>query len=311
MTGMDMDDWRVLQQRCLSIMLDPLEPVTERADAGRRLAAVGDPRPGVGLRPDGLPDLVWCEVPAGSADIGPGLGCKEVAAFQIAMYPVTQLQYQAFLDAGDGYQQASWWDLTSALQSSLWDLTSALAHGEAEALPGGMDPVDTNHPAVYVSWHAAMAFCRWLSAKMSGELPRGTAIRLPTEAEWVRAASGVHANAYPWGSDYEVGRANVDERGLPGGSWLESVTAVGVYPAGRADCGALDLLGNVWEWTLGEIVFDGSTANRWPRVMSAGSGKVALGGSWLDSPRSCADWLANHPLSRQVHMGFRVVLADP
>ncbi|MBK7779272.1 MAG: SUMF1/EgtB/PvdO family nonheme iron enzyme [Ardenticatenia bacterium] len=295
---MDMDDWRVLQQRCLSIMLDPLEPVTERADAGRRLAAVGDPRPGVGLRADGLPDLVWCDVPAGSVDIGPGIGCKEVAAFQIAMYPVTQLQYQAFLDAGDGYQQAAW-----------WDLPAALAHGEAQA--GGTDPVYANHPAVVVSWHAAMAFCRWLSAKMSDEFPRGTAIRLPTEAEWVRAAGGVHANAYPWGSEHEVGRANVDERGLPGGSWLESATAVGVYPAGMADCGALDLLGNVWEWTLGEYVSVGSTANRWPRVLSAGSYKVALGGSWLDAPCSCADWLANHPLSRQVHMGFRVVLADP
>lgn len=293
---MKVESLRSLQQRCLSIMLNPLEPVTERAEAGHQLAVYGDPRPGVGLRPDGLPDLVWCDVPAGSADIGPGLGWKEVAAFQIAMYPVTQLQYQAFLDAGDGYRQATW-----------WDLTAALAHGEAQ--PGGVRPVDANHPAVDVSWHAAMAFSRWLSAKMSAELPRGAAIRLPTEAEWVRAAGGVHANAYPWGSEYEVGRANVDERTLKGGTWLECATAVGIYPAGRADSGALDLLGNVWEWTLGDYVSNGSNSNSWPRVWSTGAWKLALGGSWLDSPSPCADWLGNHPLSRQVHVGFRVVLA--
>ena len=78
---------------------DPTTPHEQRAIIGVRLALLGDPRPGVGLRADGLPDLVWCEVPGGEVTLEEDAGTFTVEPFRIAQYPVTYRQYRAFLDA--------------------------------------------------------------------------------------------------------------------------------------------------------------------------------------------------------------------
>ena len=76
-----------------------------RAEIGDRLDRIGDPRPGVGLLPDGLPDIVWCEVPGGTVNAGGGRGqLRSRRASSIAKYPVTYRQYKAFLDDADGYR---------------------------------------------------------------------------------------------------------------------------------------------------------------------------------------------------------------
>ena len=93
-----------------------------------------------------------------------------------------------------------------------------------------------NHPVVLVSWDDAKAFCDWLTQK-SGKL-----IRLPTEAEWEKAARGTDGRRYPWGDGWDATKANTE--GGAGGT-----TPVGKYsPAGDSPYGAADMAGNVWEW---------------------------------------------------------------
>ncbi len=84
-------------------------PPIERALCGRVLGALGDPRPGVGLRADGLPDLVWCEVPGGEFIYQDGEK-RTWPTFSIAKYLVTYAQFQAFIDDPDGYTNADWWN---------------------------------------------------------------------------------------------------------------------------------------------------------------------------------------------------------
>lgn len=218
---------------------DTLMP-DERAEIGRLLAEMGDTRPGVGLV-GGLPDLDWCDVPAGDVLLGSDpasdADSKEreqpqhrvaVGAFRIARYPVTVAQYAAFVDAG-GYREPSYW------YAAGWD---ALDGATAPRL--GWDDGrfnGPNQPVVGVSWYEASAFCRWLSAAT------GQPVRLPNEAAWERAARGDDGRRYPHGDDWTPASGNTAESGL------ERPCAVGLYPQAASPFGALDMAGNVFEWT--------------------------------------------------------------
>ena len=115
----------------------------------------------------------------------------------------------------------------------------------------------------------------WRSRKKTFSLkdPFTWEVRLPTEAEWQFAAAGPLAKTYPWGNDWDVRHANTYENNLA------RTTAVRMYPAGAASCGALDLIGNVWEWTLTENSGGktGDVADKQPRVVRGGSWNCSQG----------------------------------
>jgi len=240
-------------ERLLEELEQPETTHYRRAEIGDRLDRIGDPRPGVGLRPDGVPDIVWCDVPPGKVTLEGSAGIFEVAAFKIAKYPITYAQYKAFLDDSEGYANKRWWKGL-----------------KREDQPGEQYRPIANCPAENVSWYDAMAFCRWLDARLreSGVLEASCELRLPTEWEWQQAATGgLSGREYPWGPNWLEGRANVWE------SRLSRTTAVGMYPAGVSPVDALDMTGNVWEWCLNKHAnpTDISLGSEENRVLRGGS----------------------------------------
>jgi formylglycine-generating enzyme required for sulfatase activity len=264
-----------------------------RALIGRRLALMGDSRPGVGLRPDNLPDLEWCQVPGGEVKIdierkggrmrfwgGHRAETFQVAPFFIAKYPITWSQYRVFLEAEDGFHNPQWW------KGLLFQVDT----------PGRLiNPFD-NHPAVDMCWLEAVAFCRWLTAHLGYE------VRLPTEWQWQQAATGGESDrVYPWGADWDADRANTLESGI------NQTTAVGLYPHGISPVGALDMSGNVWEWCLNEY--------EKPTRMKLGgeASRVVRGGSWYNVQHFARAGHRgnNHPNGRNSLLGFRLSCASP
>lgn len=204
--------------------------IPERAEAGRVLGDIGDPRPGTGLNAEGVPDIDWKLIPVGEITLKDTAGIFRVEAFHLARYPVTNVQFQAFIDDPDGYKNAQWW---AGLDQQIDE-------------PGSPSWDNPNHPRETVSWYEAMAYCGWLSQRMNKD------IRLPTEWQWQQAACSNHLGFdYPWGKNYQNGYANIDEtENKSGRYYLQRTTAVGIYPQGDSQQDVADLSGNVFEWCL-------------------------------------------------------------
>ena len=181
-----------------------------------------------------------------------------LAEYFMAKYPVTNVQYQAFV-ASKGHRMPSHW--------------------EKGRIPVGKE----NHPVFNISWHDAVAFCQWAS-QATGQL-----IRLPTEAEWEKTARGPLTNPgfvriYPWGNE----KPDATRCTFSGGA-VSSVlgggktTPVGKHGLrGASPYGCMDMAGNVWEWVAdwydGEFYKISPTAN--PGGPVSGEYRVLRGGSW-------------------------------
>ena len=266
-----------------------------RAAFGRALGMLsldGEPldnRPGVALRYDTklrrkVPDIAWVEVPAGEFIYQYGEKIK-LPSFHIARFPVTNAQFQAFIDDPEGYGNPCWWE--------------GLAERFEQPDQPGWDYA--NHPRVKVSWVEAVAFCRWLSQLLGNE------VRLPTEQEWEKAARGLKGFAYPWGNGFKPGYANINKGyGKAGPVLLDQTSAVGIYPQGKSPYGALDMAGNILEWCLNEYDQPQRTG------MAGEAFRVARGGSWyyIEDYARCPIRARPRPDDRDHDLGFRVVFCS-
>ncbi len=287
-------------------------PAIERAAAGVALAHLGDPRPGVGLRPDGLPDIVWCEAPAGkfirgSQDDSLSWSGKEtpqqavnVPAFSISRYPVTNAQFGAFTAAG-GYREARYW--AAAQRAKVWRDGKVKGRYDDAWRSAPVDfgaPFDlSNHPVVGITWYEAAAFCLWLGERL------GYAVELPSETQWEKAACGaVDARVYPWGDKADPDKANY------GATGIGATSAVGCFPGGASPYGVLDLSGNVWEWTRTQ--FQESYVQYEPELLVKDRA-VLRGGAFLNYEWfvRCAYRSVSVPDDRDFDVGFRVVVGAP
>jgi formylglycine-generating enzyme required for sulfatase activity len=280
------------------------EPAPQgRAAVGRALDLTGwDHRRGVALSSDGLPDLEWTEIPAGSFKYGgdKSAGAAEpqnlsLPTFRISRFPITYVQFQAFLDAADGYHDPRWW--------------TGLAAQEQDRQPAEQSFKFSNHPRETVSWFEAIAFCRWLSWRWGGgyDLRRidEWAVRLPTEFEWEKAARGTDGWLYPYGNEFDAAKGNTSETGLG------QTSAVGIFPSGASPYGVEEMSGNVWEWCLSSY----ETPQLEPRSenLAGEDRRVLRGGSWIgisDFARAVSRD-NDAPGFRFNYLGFRVVVGGP
>jgi len=294
-------------------------PPVDRALAGEALSALGDPRD--------LNELV--EVPAGpflmgSRDDDERARADEkpqhrvtLPAFRIGRYPVTNAQYLRFVQAT----------------------------GRKWRSDVGRQPERATCPAAYVSWHDARAYCGWLTDvwRAAGKIAADEVVRLPTEAEWEKAArgglpscsqgegadrrsvgvrvppspsqgEGMGVRVYPWGDEWDGTRCNTEELGLG------DTTPVGIFPEGASPYGCQDCAGNVWEWTTSLWGRDWSKPEfKYPYDSTDGRENLEAGNEVLRVVRGgsfyfdrgaarCAYRYWNYPRFDWSFFGFRVVV---
>ncbi|GAA1912636.1 ergothioneine biosynthesis protein EgtB [Streptomyces sodiiphilus] len=222
-------------------------------------------------------------------------------AFWLDTTPVTNAAYQEFIDDG-GYTDPRWWtpagrehvERTGISAPLFWRREGGTwlrrRFGRTEAVP-------PDEPVMHVCWYEADAYARWAGR------------RLPTEAEWEKAARHDPATGrsrpYPWGTDGPTpAHANLGQRHL-------QPSPAGSHPAGAAPCGARQLLGDVWEWTSSDFTgYPGFAAfpyREYSEVFFGPDHKVLRGGSFGTGPAACRSTFRNwdYPIRRQIFAGFR------
>ncbi len=227
-------------------------------------------------------------VPAGEFTMGNDLGHDEqpahrvyLDAFYIDRYEVTNAEYARFLNVIGGHESKCEGYKCADTKDDNPD--SHIIYRAGQYAP---EPRYEQHPVVQVSWYGAKAFC-----EHQGK-------RLPTEAEWEKAARGPDGLIYPWGNVFEAGKANA---GHPTGD----TTPVGSFPAGGSPYGAYDMAGNVWEWVADWYQpYPDSPARS---DLFGQKYKVVRGGSWnhpAEDARTTVRDIA-HPARRLRVVGFR------
>jgi formylglycine-generating enzyme required for sulfatase activity len=194
-------------------------------------------------------------------------------AFHIDKYEVTNAQYRRFVQATNRAAPSWYWN----------------------------DPKfnGSTQPVVGVSWHDAAAYCGWAGK------------RLPTEAEWEKAARGTDGRKYPWGEAWDASRANSDD------SKLGRTAPVGSYATGASPYGAQGMAGNVWEWVADWYAADyyQRSPERNPKGPESGQYRVVRGGSWVSAPLNLRASgrlnLSTSPDARGYYVGFRCARGLP
>jgi gamma-glutamyl hercynylcysteine S-oxide synthase len=270
------------------------------------------PRP----RAAGHTGLESVEVPGGPCTLGASEGVfsydnerprhgADIPTFRIGRTPITNATFLTFVEGG-GYQRREWWSDEGWSWKQCYDIThpGAWAAGPSGwqqwRIAGGWAPLDPDEPVVHVSWFEADA------------LARAHAARLPSEGEWEKAATWdqerEQARRFPWGCEPPQpgdGRANLDH------VWLGPVAA-GAFPDGASPCGALGMLGDVWEWTSSDFRgYEGFVAHpyrEYSEVFFGDAYKTLRGGSWAARARVATPTFRNWdlPQRRQIFSGVRL-----
>lgn len=197
-------------------------------------------------------------------------------AFYIDQYEVTNSQFRACVEAG-------------ACEAPI---TCTFGNPTYE------DSDKANHPVVCVDWPQANAYCEFANK------------RLPTEAEWEKAARGTDGRTYPWGEEISCNQANYS-------GCVGDTTPVGSYEAGQSLYGAYDMAGNIWEWVADCYDSDyysqseSKNLNPLKNSCSKSSSRVVRGGSWSDSTVStrASHRVSSLPASRTLGLGFRCAVS--
>jgi formylglycine-generating enzyme required for sulfatase activity len=301
-------------------------PAVERTTAGDTLSKLGDPRPGIGLREDGVPDIPWVKIPAGAFKMGthikdiPSLENRfsepewysykretpqremVLPTYYISRYPITNEQFTAFVKAG-GYRDKRYW--TDAAQEEVWSKRGIQEQDRNKLREAPYDfnrPFNlSNHPVVGVTWYEAIAFCRWLTEQLhkKGELGPNKEISLPTEPQWEKAGRGKDGRIYPWGDKPDPKQANYSDTGIG------TTSAIGCFPGGASPYGVEDMSGNVWEWCRTKW---GSSDND-----LEGSSRRVLRGGYFDLTAfymRCAFRYSINPGYQGNNVGFRVCIVS-
>jgi iron(II)-dependent oxidoreductase len=225
----------------------------------------------------------------------------DVPAFAIDTVPVTNGAYQRFIAAG-GYDDPRYWSETGWAHRQEAGLVAPrfwARDGDRwlRTRFGVVEPVPADEPVVHVSFYEAEAYATWAGR------------RLPTEAEWEKAArfdpATGRSRRFPWGDDDPTPeRANLDQRHL-------RPAEVGAYPAGASPLGVHQLVGDVWEWTSSDLAgYPGFVAfpyREYSEVFFGAEYKVLRGGSFGTDQVACRGTFRNwdYPIRRQIFAGFR------
>ncbi|MCY7385515.1 MAG: ergothioneine biosynthesis protein EgtB [Microcoleus sp. CAN_BIN18] len=212
-------------------------------------------------------------------------------AYSIDRYPVTCSQYQTFMTSG-GYQNPHWWSAEG------WEWQKV--HLVDRPLYWSENPAFNNHPVCGVSWYEAEAYCNFIGK------------RLPSEAEWEKAASWDAKNQtyriYPWGdSQPNASLCNHSNN-------ITNTSPVDSFPKGASAIGCCDMLGNVWEWTASTFDaypgFESYPYRGYSEVYFDGEHRVLKGGSWATFPQALRSSFRNwyYPGVRQIIAGFRCAI---
>jgi serine/threonine-protein kinase len=257
---------------------------------------------------DGMP-MVY--VPEGQFEMGSNsdelarpVHTVALDAFWIDQTEVTNAMFAAFLnERGNQVEESVSWLEPGAGHRGI-------VYGHIEENDGLFVP-EAGHeddPVVEISWYGAAAYCSWAGG------------RLPTEAEWEYAARSPESRVYPWGDGFDGSLANYCDvnctykwRDTSVDDGAAQWTSVGSYPGGASWCGALDMAGNVWEWTSdfwSESYYALSPVDN-PQGPDSGTLHVARGASWFDEGRQRAAYFrkALTPSSYRMHwVGVRCVV---